>query len=166
MSVGERKLKVALVGVGFGAEFAPIYNAHPDVEWVALTDTNSEKLAAACSRFGIEKTYPTLEAILADPEVEAVHLVTPIPLHAGQAVKVLEAGKHCACTVPMATSFDDIRRIVAAQKKSGKNYMMMETAAYTRQGKLVRTAMSGLIAQLSRLQPVWSVAQGDGQRGA
>ena len=69
--------------------------------------------------------------ILADKKIDAVHLVTPIPLHAEQTVKVLEAGKHCACTVPMATSLEDIRRITDAVRKSGKNYMMMETSLYT-----------------------------------
>ncbi len=137
MSGGSHKLRVALVGVGFGAEFAPIYKEHPDVEIVSLSDANAEKLASAASRFGIDKTYESLEAILADPQVDAVHLVTPIPLHAEQAIKVLEAGKHCACTVPMATSIEDIRRIIAAQQASGKNYMMMETAAYTREFLMV-----------------------------
>jgi predicted dehydrogenase len=137
MAEGERKLNIALVGVGFGAEFAPIYNAHPNVASVALSDTNTEKLAAAGTRFAIEKSYPSLDAVLADPEIHAVHLVTPIPLHAEQTVKVLEAGKHCACTVPMATSFEDIKKIIAASRSSGKTYMMMETAAYTREFLMV-----------------------------
>jgi len=46
---------------------------------------------------------------------------------------VLAAGKHCACTVPMATSLADLEAIVAAERRSGKRYMMMETAVYTRQ---------------------------------
>ena len=137
MTDARQRLNVALVGVGFGAEFAPIYRDHPDVTGVTLSDTNPEKLAAACARFGIDKTFATLDEVLAAPDIDAVHLVTPIPLHAEQTVKVLEAGKHCACTVPMATSLDDIRRIIAAQKKSGKNYMMMETAAYTREFLMV-----------------------------
>ena len=137
MAGQDRKLRVALVGVGFGAEFAPIYKAHPDVEWVLLSDTNPEKLASACDRFGIERKAATLDQILADDSIDAVHLVTPIPLHAEQTVRVLEAGKHCACTVPMATSFEDISRIIAAARASGKNYMMMETAAYTREFLMV-----------------------------
>jgi predicted dehydrogenase len=134
---GGRKVNVALVGLGFGAEFAPIYRDHPDVASVALSDANPDKLAAACSRFGIEKHYASLDDILADRSIDAVHLVTPIPLHADQSIAVLNAGKHCASTVPMATSFDDIRRIVAAERASGKNYMMMETAVYTREFLMV-----------------------------
>src|SRR5690606_35342274 len=43
------------------------------------------------------------------------------------------AGKHVACTVPMATSLEDCRRVIEAQQISGKSYMMMETAVYTRE---------------------------------
>ncbi len=132
-----RKLTIALVGVGFGAEFAPIYRDHPNVEFVALSDVNEDKLAAACARFGIAKRYASLPEILADDSIDAVHLVTPIPLHAEQTIAVLEAGKHCACTVPMATSIEDLERIIEAQRASGKNYMMMETAAYTREFLMV-----------------------------
>lgn len=73
------------------------------------------------------------EEVLADKNLDAVHLVTPIPLHAEQTIQVLEAGKHCACTVPMATSLEDIKRITEAVRKSGKNYMMMETTLYSYQ---------------------------------
>ena len=82
---------------------------------------------------GIERLYHSFEEILEDEEVDAVHLVTPIPLHAKQTAAVLNAGKHCACTVPMAVSLEEIREITEAVKRSGKNYMMMETTLYTRQ---------------------------------
>jgi predicted dehydrogenase len=129
----KRKLRVALVGLGFGAEFAPIYRDHPNVASIALCDSNHEKLAAACHQFGIKEQFSSLGEALAADHIDAVHLVTPIPLHAQQTLAVLRAGKHCACTVPMALSFEDIGEIVAAAHSSGKNYMMMETAVYTRE---------------------------------
>lgn len=46
---------------------------------------------------------------------------------------MLNAGKHCACAVPMAADLDDLRRILAAQQASGKNDMMMETSTYSRE---------------------------------
>ena len=66
-------------------------------------------------------------------EIDAVHLVSGIPDHARQAIAVLRSGKHCACTVPMATSIADLQSILAAVRESGRTYMMMETAVYTRQ---------------------------------
>jgi predicted dehydrogenase len=80
----------------------------------------------------VERRTTDLEQVIDSDDYDAVHLVTPIPLHAEQAIAVLESGKHCACTVPMATSVEDIRAIISAQRRSGKNYMMMETAVYTR----------------------------------
>ena len=128
-----KKLHVALVGLGFGGAFAPIYKEHPNVGKLTLFDTNPAVLKNTSDYIGGADCAGSFEEILSDPSVDAVHLVTPIPLHADQTVAALEAGKHCACTVPMATSLEDIRRIVKAKRKSGKNYMMMETTLYTYQ---------------------------------
>jgi predicted dehydrogenase len=131
--IGDVKIKVAVVGLGFGAEFVPIYLDHPDVESVAICDKDEKRLHTTGDRFGIRQRFTDIQEIIDSQEFDAVHLVTGIPDHAWQAVAVLDAGKHCACTVPMATSIDDLRAIVAAQQKFGKHYMMMETAVYTRQ---------------------------------
>jgi predicted dehydrogenase len=130
---GHKKINVAVVGLGFGAEFVPIYLDHPDVESVAVCDMNERRLARIADKFGIRQRFTGIQEVIDSDEFDAVHLVSGIPDHAWQAVKVLESGKHCASTVPMATSIDDLRAIVAAQQKSGKQYMMMETAVYTRQ---------------------------------
>ncbi|MES2461768.1 MAG: Gfo/Idh/MocA family oxidoreductase [Armatimonadota bacterium] len=127
-----RKLNIALLGLGFGSCFAEIYQAHPDVETLTLCDANPERLQKHAAETGVTRTLATLDEVLADPTIDAVHLNSGIPDHARQAIAVLRAGKHCACTVPMATSLDDIRAIIAAQRESGKNYMMMETQIFAR----------------------------------
>ena len=129
-----KKLNVALVGLGFGGAFAEIYGAHPNVGELTLCDVSMDLLKNWKDRMGDRAKYTSsYEEVLADPTIDAIHLVTPIPMHADQTVAALNAGKHCACTVPMATSLEDIRRIVEAKRKSGKNYMMMETTLYTYQ---------------------------------
>lgn len=127
------KLHVAVIGMGFGAEFVPIYLDHPDVETVVICDLDRKRLEKAGERFNIQRCYSTLEEVLQADDIDAVHLVSGIPEHASQTILTLNSGKHCACTVPMATSITDLQAIIAAQKASGKNYMMMETAVYTRQ---------------------------------
>ncbi len=127
-----KKINVVLMGLGFGGCFAPIYKYHPDVGNVGVLDTNQELSQRFADEYGLIK-YNTFDDVLNDDSVDAVHVVTPIPLHEEHCVKVLEAGKHCACTVPMATSLEGIRRITEAKRKSGKNYMMMETTLYTYQ---------------------------------
>jgi len=125
-------IRVAVVGLGFGAEFVPIYLRHPNVARVAMCDTDETRLREVGDRFRIPHRLRSFEDVIASSDLDAVHLVTGIPQHAEQTVAVLESGKHCACTVPMATSIEDLRAVVAAQRKSGRNYMMMETSVYTR----------------------------------
>ena len=128
-----KKLNVALVGAGFGGAFVGIWKHHPMVNSIGLYDTNPELLNKVAEHHGIEKKYSSFEEILADDTLDAVHLVTPIPLHEEQTVQVLESGKHCACTVPMAISLEGIKRITDAVRKTEKKYMMMETSLYTYQ---------------------------------
>ena len=128
----QRKINVGLAGLSFGAEFAPIFLHHPDVASLTICDSDPAVLQKIGDRFEIEKRVDSLDDLLNDAAIDAIHLVTPIPVHAEQTVAVLNAGKHCACTVPMATSIADLEAIVAAQRASGKIYMGMETAVYTR----------------------------------
>lgn len=127
------KVKIGIAGLGFGAEFIPIYQHHPDAELVAVCQRSADKLKQIADHFNIPKRYTSYEEMLNDPDIDAIHINTPIPDHAEQTIAALRAGKHTACTVPMATSIEDCRRIVEAQQQSGRQYMMMETAVYTRE---------------------------------
>jgi predicted dehydrogenase len=125
---------LALVGLGFGSVFAPIYQRHPDVGELVICDSNPARITALQARLARPARIASgLDEVLADPGIDAVHLNTGIPDHARHSIAVLEAGKHCACTVPMATSIDDLRAIVAARRRTGMNYMMMETQIYARE---------------------------------
>lgn len=128
-----KKINVVLVGLGFGGAFVDIYNHHPNVALIGLYDVDRELANKVADKYDIPIFYSSFEEILNDNSIDAVHLVTPIPLHEQQTIQVLESGKHCACTVPMAISLDGIKRITEAVRKSGKNYMMMETTLYTYQ---------------------------------
>lgn len=145
-----KQLKVVLAGLGFGACFLPIYLDHPNVHTVGILDTDEKRLNKMKEDYPQVELYHTLEEVLSDETVDAVHLVTPIPYHADQTVAVLDSGKHCACTVPMATSLEDIQRIVDAKNRSGKNYMMMETTLYTYQFFYVKEMIEK--GELGRIQ--------------
>ena len=132
------KVRVAIVGLGFGAEFIPIYQRHPDAEMYAICRRNRRELDACGDRFGIGARYTSYEELLADPNVDAVHINSPIADHAPQSIAALEAGKHVASTVPAATTIDECRRLVEAQRRSGRVYMMMETVVYSREYLFVK----------------------------
>ena len=144
-----KKINVVLVGLRFGCAFVEIYKAHPCVGEIGIFDTNTERMEQVAGAMGV-KSYASFEAVLADDSVDAVHLVSPIPVHEEQTVRVLEAGKHCACTVPMATSLEGIKRITEAKRRSGKNYMMMETTLYTYQFLYVKQMLES--GELGRIQ--------------
>jgi predicted dehydrogenase len=144
------RLKVGLVGLRFGARFIPIYQHHPDVAELAVCDSDEGVLARESERFGVDRRTRDLAEMLAWSDLDAVHLTTPIPLHAEQSVAVLEAAKHCACTVPMATSIQDLRRIISAVRAGGRTYMMMETAVYTRGFLMAREMLR--CGELGRIQ--------------
>ncbi|MEP6716457.1 MAG: Gfo/Idh/MocA family oxidoreductase [Terriglobia bacterium] len=133
-----QKINVAIVGLGFGAEFIPIYQNHPNTNMYAVCQRSPDKLAEIGDKYRVNKHYTSFEELLRDPEVDAVHINSPIHLHAPQSIAALNAGKHVACTVPAATSAEDCQKIVDAANAAGKNYMMMETAIYTREFLYVR----------------------------
>ena len=68
------------------------------------------KLNKVGDAFGIEKRYTKYEDVLADPDVDFVHINSPIPDHAWMSIAALKAGKHVMCTVPMATTIDECRQ--------------------------------------------------------
>jgi predicted dehydrogenase len=148
-----KKQRAAIVGLGFGAEFLPIYQNHPDAEMYAICQRDQKRLDAVGKAFGVGKRYTRYEDLLRDKDVDFVHINTPIPDHARMTLMALEAGKHVACTVPMATSVEDCRRIVEAQERTKKKYMMMETVVYSREFLFLQELLQkGELGKLQFLQ--------------
>jgi predicted dehydrogenase len=146
-------IRVAMIGLGFGAEFIPIYQHHPDAELAAICRRDRAGLDEVGDHFGVEKRYTDYRELLADPDIDAVHINSPIPDHAWMTLEALEAGKHVACTVPMATSVEDCRRIVEAVERTGLKYMMMETVVYAREYLFVKDLYdTGELGKLQFLQ--------------
>jgi predicted dehydrogenase len=148
--MGSQKIRVGIVGLGFGAEFIPIYQRHPDAEMYAICRRDTAELDACGDRFGIATRYTSYADMLADPQIDAVHINSPIADHAPQAIAALKAGKHVASTVPAATTVDECRQIVEAQRASGTVYMMMETVVYSREYLFVKELYDS--GELGRIQ--------------
>jgi predicted dehydrogenase len=147
---GEKPIRVAIVGLGFGAEFIPIYQQYPGAEIYAICRRDQKGLDDCGERYGIKNRFTDFRDLLRDASVDAVHINSPIPDHASMSIEALKAGKHVACTVPMGTSIDECKRIVEAQRASGKIYMMMETVVYSREYLFVKELYDS--GELGRLQ--------------
>jgi len=98
----------------------------------------------------VSRRYTDWRELLRDPDVDAVHINSPIPDHALMSLMTLEAGKHCACTVPMATNLEALHTLCRAQRAARKNYMMMETVLYAREFFFVRDMLAS--GEMGRLQ--------------
>lgn len=131
--MSSKQFNVAIIGLGFGAEFIPIYQRHPQANMYAICQRTEDSLNEIGDKYKIETRYQNYDDVLNDPNVDFVHINTPIPNHAEQSIAALKAGKHVACTVPMATSVEDCETIVNLCKETGLKYMMMETVVYARE---------------------------------
>jgi predicted dehydrogenase len=133
-----KPVNVAMVGLGFGAEFIPIYQRHPNANVHAICRRDVAEMNKVGDQFGIAKRYTTYEQVLADPEVDFVHINSPIPDHGWMSIAALKAGKHVMCTVPMATTIEECQEICELVKKTGLKYMMAETVVYSREFLFIR----------------------------
>jgi predicted dehydrogenase len=148
-----QKINIAIIGLGFGTEFIPIYQRHPYANLYAICQRTRHKLDAVGDAFGVEKRYTDYRKLLNDPNVDAVHINTPIPAHAWMSMEGLKAGKHVACTVPMATSIAECKKIVELQQRTGRKYMMMETVVYSREFLYIQQLYrKGVLGRIQFLQ--------------
>ncbi len=128
-----KQANVAIIGLGFGAEFIPIYQAHAHANMYAICQRNEERLDAVGDALTIDTRYSKYEDVLADGNVDFVHINSPIDEHARMSIAALKAGKHVMCTVPMATTIAECEEIVDLVKQTGLTYMMAETVVYSRE---------------------------------
>ena len=76
----DKKINIAIAGLGFGAEFIPIYQRHPHANMYAICQRNKQHLDKTGDEFGIGKRYTDYDELLKDPSIDAVHINTPIPI--------------------------------------------------------------------------------------
>ncbi len=130
--VSDRKVRVGLVGYGvcrFGAAFG--FQDHPNVEVVAVSDLIPERCKQLAEVTRCNKTYPSLEDLVKDDNIEAVFVATDAPSHARHCIEVLRHGKHVASAVPAVFgSLEDAEKLYETVKQSGMKYMMFETSIY------------------------------------
>jgi predicted dehydrogenase len=130
--VSDRKIRVGIAGYGvckFGAEFG--FQNHPNVEVVAVSDLFPDRCAQLAKACRCDKTYPSLEDMVKDDQIEAVFVATDAPNHARHCMEALKHGKHVASAVPAVFgSLEDADKLFHAVKRSGLKYMMFETSCF------------------------------------
>jgi predicted dehydrogenase len=114
-------LNWAIVGVGDIARkrvLAALAGASRSRIRVAVT-THPDRARQICAPYGVEKYCTELEEALADPEVHAVYVATPVFLHAPQSISAMVAGKHVLCEKPTAMNYEEAARMVQVAEEHG-----------------------------------------------
>ncbi len=119
-AIAGRRLRLAIVGCGRIAKnhFAAIKSHESNIELVAVCDTEAERLDASMAETGAAG-YRSLTEMLAEARIDVVVLATPSGLHARQAIEAANAGCHVVTEKPMATRWEDGRRMVEVFDRAG-----------------------------------------------
>ena len=112
-------LGAAVIGTGF---IGPVHVEgllRAGVRVCGILGSTSEKSRAAAEKLRLPKAYATLDEILADREVAAVHVATPNRLHFETVRRAIAAGKHVLCEKPLAMNARESAELVALAASSG-----------------------------------------------
>lgn len=125
-----RSLKVGVVGLGQGRAHLSAFHALDGVTVAAVADLDAALRDRVAAEYGIERTYDSIDALLDDREIDIVVIATPDHRHGAHAIQALEAGKHVLSEIPMATTVDECRQIVAITDRTGLKYHMGNQVRY------------------------------------
>src|ERR1700733_10110576 len=108
------RLRLGFVGCGRATQklHLPGFRHLADWEVIAAADTEEGRLNAAANRFGIPRRYLDYQALLADPDVDAVAVCVPPRLHAEISLAAIAAGKHVFIEKPLAVSLQECDQIL------------------------------------------------------
>ena len=113
------RLRIGVIGLGwFGEIHCDTIVGIPNLELAALCTRTPDRLAELAQKFNVGKTYRDYREMIADPEIDAVSIVTMWDQHTEPAIAALDAGKHVFLEKPMASTVADCRKIIAAAKRS------------------------------------------------
>jgi predicted dehydrogenase len=113
-------LRWGVVGTGkIAGAFVQDAGSLPDAQIVAVGSRSQESADRFGDAYGVARRHATYQALVEDPEVDAVYVATPNPLHAENALAAIAAGKHVLVEKPFAMDAGEAASVVAAARKAG-----------------------------------------------
>jgi predicted dehydrogenase len=109
----------AVIGTGFIGTVHVEALRRIGVQMRGVLGSSPERGAARAEALGVAQAYPSLDALLADPTVDVVHVTSPNDLHVSQARAILEAGKHVVCEKPLAMTAAESAELVDLATRTG-----------------------------------------------
>jgi len=111
-------LGAAAIAVG---RTMPAMRLAPSATLLGLASRDEARAREHARTLGIERTYGSYDALLADPDIDAVYVPLPNGLHFEWSVRALEAGKHVLCEKPLCTRSQDVRELIAVRERTGRH---------------------------------------------
>ncbi|MBB2902519.1 putative dehydrogenase [Kineococcus radiotolerans] len=135
---------LGIVGAGqFAGSFSKLFQLHPDVGDIHVTDLRPERARALVDAQGLAGTFPDVERMLDSP-LDAVAVFTQRWTHGPLVAAALDAGKHVYSAVPMAITVEEVAAIVDRVRRTGLTYVMGETSHYNPAVVYVRQRLAEL----------------------
>ena len=135
----------------------PGAKASPKVELVGVASRSQERADAYAREWGIPRAYGSYEALLEDPEIEAVYISLPNTLHCDWSTRAVEAGKHVLCEKPLTRHTDEAEATFDAAERAGR--LLSEAFMYRHNpqtAKLRALVDDGAIGELRLIRSAFS----------
>jgi predicted dehydrogenase len=125
-------VRVGVIGYGYwGPNLVRNFYETPGAQVVAVSDLRVERLRQVQSRYPTVKVTESHRELIDDPSVDAVVIATPVSTHYELALRALQAGKHVLVEKPLASSAEQVKRLMDAAAASGRTLMVEHTFVYT-----------------------------------
>lgn len=125
------RVRVGILGAGRIADLhAPGYLAHPRAAITAVCDADAALARARATAWGAARVHDDAAALFADPDVDAVEILTPHDRHAEHAIAALAAGKHVSLQKPPTCTLAELDRVADAARCSGRLLRVFENFSY------------------------------------
>ena len=145
---GARPLRWGVVGTGIGARFVAALHANTPQRVVVWAARDAARTQAVARRHGVDRVRTDLRLLVEDPEVDAVYIATPHPLHRDQALAAIAAGKHVLVEKPMAMTAADATAVTTAAAEAGVLAMEAMWTRYLPQTDVLRQVLAdGLLGE-------------------
>ena len=154
-----RKLRWGILSTGKIAHtFARSLAVSESGELVAVASRTEASARAFAAEFAISRAYGSYEALLADPEVEAVYIAPPHPFHAHWSILAARAKKHVLCEKPLGMNHAEVSAIVQAAREN--DVFLMEAFMYRchpQTREVVRLLRAGALGQVKGIQASFGI---------
>ena len=141
--------RIGMVGLRQAAGLINIFESHPDTKVTAICDIDEALLNEVGEQYGIEQRFTDYEAFV-QTDIDIVELSTPIQVHGQQAIAAMRSGKHVLCQYIAASEPAEAEELLRVAKRSGKQYMFIETDCYERKSRIMmELARRGVFGEIT-----------------